>query len=224
MGIDVRIEESWKSELSEEWDKAYFQSLSSFLRSEKKHGKSIYPPGPLIFNAFAKTPFDAVKVVIIGQDPYHGPGQAMGLSFSVPMGIRVPASLKRIYKEINRDLKLPIPEHGDLSKWAEQGVFLLNAMLTVEGGKAGSHQKKGWQSFTDAVIRKISDKKEGVIFMLWGNFAKAKRSLINEEKHLILDSAHPSPLAGNAFSGCAHFSKANAWLVSKGQEEIDWRL
>ena len=221
---ELKIEKSWKSMLSEEWEKTYYVELLDFLTCQQQEGKAIYPPRKEIFNAFVKTPFAAIKVVILGQDPYHGPGQAMGLSFSVPMGIKVPASLKRIYKELSRDISVPIPAHGDLSKWADQGVFLLNAMLTVEAGKPGSHRKKGWQNFTDAVIQKISNEREGLIFMLWGNFAKAKRILIDEEKHLILESAHPSPLAGSAFSGCAHFSKANNYLRIRGEKEIDWSL
>jgi len=220
----VQIEASWKSRLSEEWEKPYFAELVTFIRSEIRNGKTIYPPGKEIFNAFEKTPFPNVKVVILGQDPYHGPGQAMGLSFSVPIGIKVPASLKRIYKELHRDIGMSIPDHGDLSKWADQGVFLLNAMLTVEASKPGSHKKKGWQNFTDAVIKKVSDERDGVVFMLWGNFAKAKKVLIDQEKHLILESAHPSPLAGNAFSECAHFSKANEYLNKRAKKEIDWTL
>lgn len=221
---EVQIEDSWKEVLNEEFTKPYFVELRKFIKEEIQSGKTIYPPGPLIFNAFDKTPFQRVKVVIIGQDPYHGEGQAMGLSFSVPRGVKVPASLKRIYKELDRDLEIPIVTHGDLSKWADQGVFLLNAMLTVEATKPGSHKGKGWQKFTDAVISNLSKEREGIIFMLWGNFAKNKQKLIDADKHHILTAAHPSPLAGNAFSGCAHFSKANQILSSRGETEIDWSL
>ncbi len=221
---NVRIEESWKKVLLSEFERPYFQTLATFLKTEIAAGKTIYPPGPLIFNAFDKTPFDKVKVVILGQDPYHNPGEAMGLSFSVPNGVKVPPSLKNIYKEINADLGLPIPTHGNLTSWANQGVFLLNAMLTVENGRAASHQQIGWQFFTDAVIRKLSDEREHLVFMLWGNFAKRKKELIDTDKHLVLESAHPSPLAGNAFSGCRHFSKANNHLILNDLEPIDWQI
>jgi uracil-DNA glycosylase len=220
----VQIEESWKSVLSTEFQQPYFQEIKQFLVSEKQNGKLIYPPGPLIFNAFNKTPFDRVKVVILGQDPYHNPGEAMGLSFSVPAGIRVPPSLQNIYKEIERSLHIAPPKHGDLSAWAEQGVLLLNAMLTVEARKPASHQKIGWQTFTDAVIRILSEQRSGLVFMLWGNFAKSKASLIDTQKHFILESAHPSPLAGNAFQGCGHFSKANELLQQQGLAPINWQL
>jgi uracil-DNA glycosylase len=220
----VNIEESWKAVLKNEFEQPYFQAISTFLDKQKADGKTIFPPVDLIYNAFEKTPFDKVKVVILGQDPYHNEGEAMGLSFSVPRGKRTPPSLINIYKEISSDLGLPKPTHGDLTAWAEQGVFLLNAMLTVEANKAGSHQKIGWQSFTDAVIKKLSDEKSGLVFMLWGNFAKNKIVLIDTEKHLVLESAHPSPLAGNAFAGNKHFSKANDYLVQKGGKAIDWAI
>jgi uracil-DNA glycosylase len=220
----VKIEESWKAVLNNEFEQPYFQNIANFLRSEKAAGKTIYPPGPLIFNAFEKTPFDNVRVVILGQDPYHNVGEAMGLSFSVPREKRTPPSLVNIYKEISSDLGLPKPTHGDLTAWAEQGVFLLNAMLTVEANKAGSHQKIGWQSFTDAVIKKLSDEKTGLVFMLWGNFAKNKKVLIDTSKHLVLESAHPSPLAGNAFAGNKHFSKADEYLAQSGGKPIDWSI
>jgi uracil-DNA glycosylase len=219
---NVQIEPQWKAALADEFEKPYFAEIKQFLVAEKAAGKVIFPPGPLIFNAFHKTPFDQVKVVILGQDPYHNPGEAMGLSFSVPKGKRVPPSLVNIYKEIHADLDLPIPSHGDLSAWAEQGVLLLNAMLTVESGKPASHQKIGWQSFTDAVIHTLSEKREGLVFMLWGNFAKGKKALIDANKHTILEAAHPSPLAGNAFQGCQHFSKANAALNQNGKTPINW--
>lgn len=221
---NVRIEESWKIALQAEFEQPYFQTLIQFLKQEKTENKIIYPPGSLIFNAFEQTPLAQVKVVILGQDPYHNPDEAMGLSFSVPKGKRVPPSLANIYKEINADLGLPIPPHGDLTAWAKQGVFLLNAMLTVEAGKAASHQQIGWQFFTDAVIKTVSKERESVVFMLWGNFAKRKRELIDTDKHLILESAHPSPLAGNAFSGCRHFSAANRFLEQNSSPPIDWQI
>lgn len=221
---DVQIESSWKKVLKEEFQKAYFDNIRSFIRAEIYAGKTIYPAGPQIFNAFQKTPFDRVKVIILGQDPYHGPGQAMGLSFSVPKGIAIPASLKRIYAELQRDVGFIIPDHGDLTNWTNQGVFLLNAMLTVEARKPGSHKKIGWQDFTNAVIRKLSDERNGLIFMLWGNFARNKKKLIDDTKHYILESAHPSPLAGNAFKGSAHFSRANAILAKLDKQPINWQL
>jgi len=221
---NIKMEEGWKNLLEEEFTKEYFLGIKFFLLAEKKAGKVIYPKGAQIFNAFNSTPLDTVKVVILGQDPYHGPGQAMGLSFSVPKGIRVPASLKNVYKELQRDLNFDIPDHGDLSPWAAQGVFLLNAMLTVEHKQAGSHKKIGWQDFTNAVIKKLSEEKEGIVFMLWGNFAKAKKEFIDTDKHFVLESAHPSPLAGNRFQGCAHFSTANELLKKAGKKTIDWSL
>ncbi len=221
---NVQIEESWKEALKEEFQKPYFLQIKSYLVKEKKEGKIIYPPGPFIFNAFNTTPLDKVEVVILGQDPYHGPGQAMGLSFSVPKGVAIPASLKNIYKELNRDLGIEIPKHGDLTSWAKQGVFLLNAILTVEHRKAGSHKNIGWQTFTDGVIKTISDRCEGVVFLLWGNFAKNKKTLINEMKHFVLESVHPSPLAGNGFQGCGHFSKTNELLEKKGKKPINWAI
>ena len=220
---NVKIEPSWKEALNEEFSKPYFKLLTDFLRSEKAAGKAIYPPGPLIFNAYNTTPIDAVKVVILGQDPYHNPGQAMGLSFSVPKGTRIPPSLRNINKELNTSLSLPIPEHGDLTKWAEQGVFLLNAMLTVEKNQPGSHQRSGWQFFTDASIKAISDRRENVVFMLWGAFARKKAALIDASKHLVLESAHPSPFsADRGFFGNNHFNLANEYLVEHGKEAIDW--
>lgn len=220
--MDVRIEESWKKVLQEEFDKPYFKEISERVHKEIRDGKKIYPPGPLIFNAFNTTPFDKVKVVILGQDPYHQPGQAHGLSFSVRDNTPLPPSLKNIYKEIYDDLGIVSPESGDLTRWAEQGVFLLNAILTVRAGAAASHSNFGWQQFTDAVIGKISEKADSVVFMLWGNFARSKKVLIDPEKHLILEAAHPSPLARGAFFGCRHFSKCNEWLLSKGKEPISW--
>ena len=220
----VQIEEQWKEALAEEFSKPYFDKIKQHLVAARQAGKRIYPPGKLIFNAFNSTPFDKVKVVILGQDPYHGPGEAMGLCFSVPRGIRIPPSLKNIYKEINRDCGHPVPMHGDLSSWASQGVFLLNAMLTVEHKSPGSHKKIGWQEFTNAVIRVLSDKKEGLIFLLWGNFARNKKQFIDEMKHYVLEAPHPSPLAGGGFSGCSHFSKSNEILQNQGQEPINWKI
>ena len=221
---NVRIEESWKKILAEEFERPYFKTLAQFLRNEKEAGKIIYPPGPLIFNAFDLTPFDKVRVILLGQDPYHNPGEAMGLSFSVPKNVRIPPSLNNIYKEINDDLDLPMPTHGDLTHWATQGVFLLNAMLTVEKGKAASHQQVGWHLFTDAVISKLSKEREHLVFMLWGSYARRKAELIDSNKHYILEAAHPSPLARDAFKGCKHFSKANAYLELNGLPPIDWRV
>lgn len=221
---NIQIEDSWKTALQEEFQQPYFAAIKQFLVQEKQAGKTIYPPGSLIFNAFNTTPFDKVKVVILGQDPYHGPDQAMGLSFSVPRGIRPPASLKNIYKELHNDVNMTVPTHGDLTHWASQGVFLLNAMLTVEKRKAGSHKKIGWQNFTNAVISKLSSEREGIVFLLWGNFAKEKKALIDEVKHYVLESVHPSPLAGNGFQGCKHFSRTNELLVKQGLDPIDWQL
>ncbi len=222
--MKVNIEPTWLEELKDEFEKPYFHTIKSHLVESIHQKKIIYPPGKLIFNAFDSTPFDKVKVVILGQDPYHNPGEAMGLCFSVPKGVRVPPSLKNIYKEINNDLSVPIPAHGDLSAWADQGVFLLNAILTVEKNKPASHRKIGWQEFTDAVISKLSERREGVVFLLWGNFAKSKKVLIDRNKHLILESVHPSPLAGKAFFDNHHFSQANDYLVRNNKEPIDWSL
>ena len=221
---DVRIEPSWKEHLNPEFSKPYFAQIKRFLAEEKALGKVIYPPGPLIFNAFDKTPFDKVRVVILGQDPYHGPGQAMGLCFSVPEQIAVPASLKNIFKELNRDIGFRIPSHGNLTSWTQQGVFLLNAILTVEKNKAGSHARIGWHLFTDAVIKTLSDHRSDLIFLLWGNFARSKKVLIDPEKHIILEAAHPSPLARDAFKGCSHFSKTNTILLNRGETPINWSL
>ncbi len=222
--VNVQIDASWKDLLHDEFQKPYFSGIREFLVKEKKNGKTIYPPGPLIFNAFNKTPLDKVRVVILGQDPYHNPGEAMGLCFSVPQNVPIPASLKNIYKEIQRDLGIPVPLHGDLSYWTEQGVLLLNAILTVEQGLAGSHRSIGWQQFTDAVIQKLSAHKENLIFLLWGNFAKSKKALIDQMKHHVLEAVHPSPLAGGAFMRCGHFSKANDLLLTQGLTAIDWRI
>ncbi len=222
--MEVRIEESWREALSAEFDKPYFSELVRTLHAEKASGQVIYPPGREIFRAFELTPLDRVKVVILGQDPYHGCGQAMGLSFSVPDGVPAPPSLKNIFREIGDDLGVQMSGRPNLEGWARQGVLLLNAILTVRAGSPASHSRIGWESFTDAVIRCISDNCDAVVFMLWGNFARGKRELIDTQKHLILEAAHPSPLARGAFFGCRHFSKANGWLVSHGREPIDWRL
>ncbi len=221
---NIQIESSWRERLQEEFSKPYFAQIKQFLLAEKNNGKTIYPPGPLIFNAFNQTPFDKVRVVILGQDPYHGPGQAMGLCFSVPKNIPVPASLKNIYKEMNRDIGFSIPQHGDLTAWTKQGVFLLNAMLTVEKNIAGSHSKIGWHLFTDAVIKMLSDGRRDLIFLLWGNFAKSKKELIDLSKHTVLEAAHPSPLARDAFSGCSHFSRVNEIMKKRGETLINWSL
>ena len=222
--MDVRIEQSWKLALANEFDKPYFASLVSFLRQEKASGKTIFPPGSQIFRAFDLTPVDRVKVVILGQDPYHGIGQAHGLSFSVPEGVTAPPSLKNIFKEIESDLGVKMSGYPNLENWARQGVLLLNAVLTVRSGEAASHGKIGWQEFTDAVIKYISDNCEGVVFMLWGNFARTKRDLIDHSRHHVLEAAHPSPLARGAFFGCRHFSQANNLLAADGKSTIDWQL
>lgn len=221
---NIRIEALWREQLSEEFSKPYFAQIKQFLSAQKSSGATIFPPGHLIFNAFDQTPFDNVRVVILGQDPYHNPGQAMGLSFSVPANMPLPASLRNIYKEMNRDIGFEIPDHGDLTEWAKQGVFLLNAILTVEKNLAGSHANIGWQIFTNAVIRILSEKKEGLIFLLWGNYARNKKELIDSTKHTVLEAAHPSPLARNAFNGCKHFSKVNDLLTKRGESPINWTL
>ncbi len=223
--MDVKIEESWKEVLKDEFNKPYFQQIPLHIKTEKSQGKTIYPPGSQIFNAFNTTPFDKVKAVILGQDPYHGPGQAHGLCFSVAYGVPPPPSLVNIFKELESDIGVPIPHHGNLTHWAEQGVFLLNASLTVRAGEPMSHAKIGWAGFTNTVIKKISDEKEHVVFILWGKFAQEKSSLINQSKHLILRSVHPSPLSAHAgFFGCKHFSKTNEYLVRHGIDPIDWSI
>ncbi|BAV05910.1 Uracil-DNA glycosylase [Filimonas lacunae] len=223
--MDVKIEASWKEALHQEFSRPYFGEISAFLKTEKMQNKVIYPPGALIFNAFDKTPFDEVKVVILGQDPYHGPGQAMGLSFSVPEGVTPPPSLVNIYKELHKDIGMIIPKTGDLTPWSKQGVLLLNAVLTVRANEPASHSKVGWMSFTDAVIRKISDEKKGVVFLLWGKFAQEKQILIDETKHHVLKAAHPSPFsADKGFFGCKHFSKTNELLAKQGLDPIDWTV
>lgn len=223
--MDVKIEASWKKELADEFKKPYFKQITDHLRTEKTQGKTIYPPGPQIFNAFEQTPFKEVKVVILGQDPYHGPKQAMGLSFSVNKGVAIPPSLINIFKEINEDVGAPIPQHGDLTHWARQGVLLLNASLTVRAGEPMSHAKIGWHLFTNMVIHRISEDREHVVFLLWGKFAQEKAELIDKKKHLILKSAHPSPLsASHGFFGNHHFSKTNEYLIKQGLDPIDWAI
>jgi uracil-DNA glycosylase len=218
----VKIEQSWKEALQSEFDKPYFAELVAFVRNEYA-SKKIFPPAPLIFNAFDQCPLDEVKVVILGQDPYHGPGQAHGLCFSVNDGIDFPPSLVNIFKEIQRDLRIPFPDSGNLNRWAKQGVLLLNATLTVEAHQAGSHQGKGWEVFTDAVIKILSEKKENLVFMLWGSYAQQKGAYINHTKHLVLRSVHPSPLSAyRGFLGCGHFSEANEYLKSKERLPIEW--
>lgn len=222
--MDVKIEQTWKDALAPEFEKPYFESLVRHLHQEKAAGRKIYPPGSQIFKAFELTPLPEVKVVVLGQDPYHGPGQAMGLSFSVPDGMPAPPSLANIFREVESDLGIRLSGRPNLESWARQGVLLLNAMLTVRAGAAGSHGRIGWQEFTDAVIRCISDRCDGVVFLLWGNFARSKRGLIDMERHYVLEASHPSPLARGAFFGCRHFSKTNELLEAQGKSPIDWRL
>lgn len=222
MSVDVKMEQSWKEQLQDEFNKEYFGKLTDFVRKEYAT-KKIFPPAKLIFNAFEHTPFNKVKVVVIGQDPYHDVGQAHGLSFSVNDGVRIPPSLINIYKEINGDLGIPIPQSGNLTRWADQGVLLLNATLTVVAHSAGSHQKQGWETFTDAAIKKLAEERENIVFLLWGAYAQQKTALIDSKKHLILKSVHPSPLSAHrGFLGCGHFSKANEFLKSKGLSVIEW--
>ncbi len=222
--VDPVIEKSWKEALIDEFKKEYFHELKLFLLEEKKKHR-VFPPGKLIFNAFNHTPFDRTKVVLLGQDPYHGAGQAHGLCFSVPEGVQKPPSLVNIFKEIKSDLNIEEPAHGNLTKWADQGVLLLNATLTVRENQAGSHQHHGWETFTDAAIKNLSLHRTGLVFMLWGNYAIAKKSLIDTSRHFILTSVHPSPLSAHrGFLGCGHFSQVNNILLQQGVDEIDWRL
>ncbi|MET4675452.1 MULTISPECIES: uracil-DNA glycosylase [unclassified Luteibacter] len=225
MNDRIKLEPSWKERIGPYLDRPDMLALSHFLREEKAAGKAIFPPGPEIFNAFAHTPFDRVRVVILGQDPYHGPGQAHGLSFSVRPGVRVPPSLQNMFKEIEGSLGIPRPDHGCLTPWADQGVLLLNAVLTVEAGQAASHQGKGWEGFTDAAIDALNREREGLVFLLWGSHAQKKGQLIDGKRHLILRSVHPSPLSAHrGFMGCGHFAKTNAYLASRGEAPIDWSL
>ena len=221
--MQVKIEESWREVLQPQFDSVYFEMLTTFVRRAYQT-TTVYPPGSKIFEAFNRTPFDKVKVVILGQDPYHGPNQAHGLCFSVQDGIQPPPSLINIYKELQKEYGMPVNmTNGNLTRWADQGVLLLNATLTVEAGKAGSHQSKGWETFTDAAIKALSDRREGLVFMLWGSYAQQKGRVIDRRKHLVLESSHPSPLSVyRGFDGCGHFKKANQYLQSRGQEPIDW--
>ena len=222
--MDVKIEESWKSVLTEEFEKYYFKELTDFVRNEYKTHK-IYPPAKLIFNAFDQCPFNQLKVVILGQDPYHGPGQAHGLCFSVLPGVKVPPSLGNIYKELKADLGIEPAQHGYLQSWARQGVLLLNAVLSVEQAMAASHQGKGWERFTDRIISELNEKREHLVFLLWGSYAQKKGQIIDRKRHLVLQSTHPSPLSAHrGFLGCRHFSQTNAYLMKTGQEPIDWAL
>ena len=225
MNAPVKLEPSWKARVGEYLQRPDMQSLATFLRAQKRAGKHLYPPGPDIFNAFAHTPFDAVRVVILGQDPYHAPGQAHGLCFSVRPGVRVPPSLDNIFREIERDLGIPRPPHGCLTAWADRGVLLLNSVLTVEEGHAGAHQNKGWEGFTDAAIAALDREREGLVFLLWGAFAQRKGALIDRQRHCVLSTVHPSPLSAHrGFIGCGHFSAANRYLQARGQPPIDWSL
>lgn len=221
----IRLHPSWKARLSDAFAAPSMQSLRQFLLAEKQAGKRIYPPGPRIFAALDATPFDAVKAVILGQDPYHGPGQAHGLCFSVLPGVDVPPSLLNIYAEIERDLGISRPDHGCLLPWAEQGVLLLNAVLTVEHARAGSHQGKGWEAFTDAIVARLNAEREGLVFLLWGSYAQKKGQIIDRRRHKVLQAPHPSPLSAHrGFIGCGHFSAANQYLQQRGQTPVDWRL
>jgi uracil-DNA glycosylase len=221
----VRLEPTWKARVGSVFEQPQMVALADFLRAEKRAGKVIYPPGPQIFAALDSTPFDAVKVVILGQDPYHGPGQAHGLCFSVRPGVPTPPSLDNIFKEIQRDLGIARPDHGCLLPWAQQGVLLLNAVLTVERGLAGSHAGKGWEGFTDACIDALNRERENLVFLLWGSYAQAKGKLIDRQRHLVLKAPHPSPLSAHrGFIGCAHFSRANEYLRDRGHRSVDWRL
>jgi uracil-DNA glycosylase len=220
-----QLHPSWQAVIGEELHKPYMEALRTFLKEEKAAGKVIYPPGPLIFNAFNHTPFEQVRVVIIGQDPYHGPGQAHGLSFSVPNGIPLPPSLQNIFKEISTDLNINMSRNGDLTKWADQGVLLLNATLTVEQGKAGAHQGKGWERFTDAAIAALNKYRDGLVFVLWGSYAQKKGDMIDAGRHLVIKSVHPSPLSAHrGFFGNRQFSTINQYLLERGQTPIDWQL
>ena len=221
--MEVRIEQSWKEVLAEEFNKEYFARLTQFVKEEYNSGTPIYPPARLIFNAFDHCPFDKVKVVILGQDPYHGAGQAHGLCFSVNKGVQFPPSLLNIFKEIESDLGTPIPQDGDLTRWSDQGVLLLNATLTVRAAQAGSHQKRGWEEFTDAAIRELATRRSGIVFILWGSYAQKKGAFIDRDKHLVLTSPHPSPLSAyQGFFGNHHFSTANRYLLEQGKSEIIW--
>lgn len=220
--MSVRIDQTWKDSLAREWNQDYFIRLTDFVR-ERYRSTTVYPPAGKIFAAFDACPFDKVKVVILGQDPYHGPGQANGLCFSVSPGIELPPSLVNIFKEVSTDLSKPMPNDGNLERWARQGVLLLNATLTVEAHRAGSHQGQGWEEFTDAAVRKLAEEREGLVFMLWGSYAIRKGAIIDRNRHLVLTAPHPSPLSAyRGFFGCRHFSQANQWLIAHGQQPIEW--
>ena len=222
---NVQLDPSWLAVIGDEFNKPYMVELKQYLQQQKQQRKIIYPPGKWIFNALNSTPFDKVKVVILGQDPYHGPNQAHGLCFSVLPGVRFPPSLQNIYKELNNDLGINPPNHGSLQRWAEQGVLLLNATLTVERGNAGSHQGKGWEQFTDAIVNALNEKRAGLVFLLWGSYAQKKGEFIHRDRHLVLQAPHPSPFSANrGFFGCRHFSKANEYLVAQGKTPIDWAI
>jgi uracil-DNA glycosylase len=221
--LDPRLEPSWKAALEAEFADPYMRELKAFLQAERAAGHELYPPMSRVFAAFDHTPFDQVRVVIVGQDPYHGPGQAMGLCFSVPRGMDVPPSLRNVFTELEADLGVTRPEHGDLTHWADQGVLLLNTSLTVRAREAGSHAGRGWERLTDAAIRALVEERDGIVFLLWGRHAQAKRTMIDEQRHLVLTAAHPSPLsASKGFFGCRHFSRANSYLVEHGHAPVDW--
>lgn len=225
MNDRVRLHPSWRERLAPELASPGMAALRAYLLAEKTAGKTIYPPGPLIFNALDRTPFEAVKVVILGQDPYHGPGQAHGLCFSVPRGVPVPPSLINIHAEIRRDLDIDPPRHGNLEAWAERGVLLLNAVLTVEAGQAASHQGRGWEAFTDRIVALLAEQREHLVFLLWGSHAQRKAAMVDPRRHLLLKAPHPSPLSAHrGFLGCGHFSACNAYLREHGLGEIDWSL
>ena len=225
MATTVQLEPSWLAPLADQFRQPYMRELKDFLQEEKRRGVTVFPPGREIFNAFEHTPLQRVKVVILGQDPYHGPGQAHGLCFSVRPGTRIPPSLQNIYKELQRDLGIVPAGHGNLTHWADQGVLLLNSVLTVAAGQAGSHQGKGWETFTDRVVELVNREREGVVFMLWGSYAQRKGAVIDRQRHCVLAAPHPSPLSAHrGFLGCGHFSAANAWLEQRGQAPIDWSL
>lgn len=225
MTDNIQLDPSWLAVLEGEFQQPYMQQLKQFLVREKQAGKTLYPPGSLIFNALDSTPFDQVKVVILGQDPYHGPNQAHGLCFSVLPGVRFPPSLRNIYKELETDLGITMPDHGCLQEWAEQGVLLLNATLTVERGKAGSHQGQGWETFTDACINALNEQREGLVFLLWGSYAQRKGEFLDRQKHLVLQAPHPSPFSANrGFFGCRHFSKTNEYLTQQGKPPVHWQI
>jgi uracil-DNA glycosylase len=222
--MQPRMHESWLAVLGDELEQPYMTELRAFLVAEVGSGRRFFPPADRVFNAFTLTPFDAVRVVVLGQDPYHGPGQAMGLCFSVPPGVPQPPSLQNIFKELSADLSLPVPSTGDLTLWAERGVLLLNAVLTVSPRQPGSHAGKGWEQFTDRAVRELSERREGIVFLLWGKYAQQKGEVVDRTRHHVLTAAHPSPYSASGFFGCRHFSQANALLEAAGREPVDWQL